>query len=263
MVQKDEFKEKFKNAIINNFDISGEETDRFEAQCGLFGHLTKKLLHLIPPSQERPVLDVGCGTGISSRVIIDSIRNETGVMGVDISPEMLKKAKEKCPEVDFHLGDAEFLSHICSGPFGGVYYTACIFLLPDVRTSLAEASKIMVNGAAIAGSYMETLEGKEGEDLIASAIVDYPSLGMRHRKLFSFEELVTIFENLFRCVVKEEVRFKMGRKDAEGFFSIPAQSASLFPGQPVDIRLKKVKELFHTLDRNEYSILWKLVGGRK
>ena len=97
----------------------------------------------------------------------------------------------------------------------------------------------MADGGAIAGSYMETIEGQEGEDLIASARVTYPSLGIEQRKLFSFEELVTIFNRLFKSVVQEEVRFKIERKHAEALFSIPAQSASLFPGQPLDVRLKR------------------------
>lgn len=258
-----QFKKKFKNAVISSFNLSADETDRFEAKCGLFGYLTRRLLILVPPLPERPVLDVGCGTGISTSVIIDSVQKEVDVKGVDISPGMIKKAKLRCPEADFLLGDAELLSNICSVPFGGVYYTACIFLIPDVETSLRESLKIMVDGAAIAGSYMETLEGKEGKDLIASAKQAYPDLGIKHRKLFSFEEVASIFKMLFREVVKEEVRFKMDRKVANAFFSIPAQSASLFPGQPVNNRIKNVKELFQSIDEDEYYILWKLVGGRK
>ncbi len=263
MAQEGDFKQRFKRAVTGNFDLSVEETERFEAGCGLFGWLTTRLLSLVPPLPEGTILDVGCGTGISTKAIIDSVQKGVGIAGVDISPVMLREAKIRCAEVDFVLGDAELLSSICSGPFGGIYYTASIFLFPDVETSLKEASKIMAPGGAVAGSYMETMQGKDGEDLIASAKVNYPDLMIRHRKLFSFEELSTSFKKLFKGVVEEEIRFKMGRKDAEAFFSIPAQSASLFPGEPVEVRLERVRELFRTLNREEYVILWKLVGGRK
>jgi len=263
MIRQDEFKDRYKRAVADNFDLSCKETERFEARCGLFGWLTVRLLSLARPLPKRPVLDVGCGTGISTKVIMDSVQKGVGVVGVDISREMLEEAKMKCEKADFYLGDAESLSCVCPGPFGGIYYTACIFLLPDMETSLREASKILADGGAVAGSYMETLEGKEGNDLITFAKMTCRDLGIRQRKLFSFEELVTNFNRLFSSIVKEEVRFKMDRKDAETFFSIPAQSASLFPGQPVDVRLKRVRELFEILGREEYYILWKLVGGRK
>lgn len=263
MSQRDDFNHKFKRAVTSNFNVSGEDTDRLEAQCGLFGWLTKRLLILVPPLQERSILDVGCGTGISTRVILDSVENNVSIFGVDISRGMIEKAEARCPEAVFRLGDAELLSHIFSEPFGGVYYTACIFLMPNARKSLTEASKIMASGASIAASFMETLEGEEGENIIASASESHPDLAVKHRKLFPFEELYKEFKRLFRNVVNEDVRFKMNRKDAEAFFSIPAQSASLFPGQPLQTRLNKVEELFQILGREEYFLHWRLVGGYK
>ena len=263
MIPKNDFKDRFKQAVTVNFDLSGEETDRFEDECGLFGWLTKKLLALTPPLQEQSILDVGCGTGISTRVIVDYSNKDISVFGVDISESMLEKAKTRCPEAVFHLGDAELLTHIFSESFGGIYYNACIFLIPDVKKSLKEASKIMFNGASIAASYMGALEGEEGEDIIACAKKSFPDLGIKSRKLFSFEELSADFTGLFRNVVTEEVRFRMDRKDAGSFFSIPAQSASLFPGEPVQVRMEKVKYLFQTLQREEYFLNWRLICGQK
>ena len=263
MSQGDDFNHKFKRAVTSNFDVSGEDTDRLEDQCSLFGWLTKRLLILVPPLEEKSILDVGCGTGISTRAIIDFVENGVSVSGVDFSQGMLEKAKAKCPVADFRLGDAELLSQLFSGPFGGVYYTACIFLIPNARKTLTEASKIMASGASIAASFMETLEGEKGENIIASASESHPDLAVKHRKLFPFEELYGDFKRLFRNVVTEDVRFKMNRKDADAFFSIPAQSASLFPGQPLQTRLNNVEELFQIIGREEYFLHWRLVGGYK
>jgi ubiquinone/menaquinone biosynthesis C-methylase UbiE len=47
------------------------------------------------------LLDVGCGTGGH----IASMRGEFEVEGLDNSQEMLAEAKEKCPDVSFHLAD--------------------------------------------------------------------------------------------------------------------------------------------------------------
>jgi SAM-dependent methyltransferase len=59
------------------------------------------------------VLDVGCGTGV---VAITARRREAQVTGLDLTPELLQRARENATiagvEVDWHEGDAEGL------PFG-------------------------------------------------------------------------------------------------------------------------------------------------
>ena len=53
------------------------------------------------------VLDVACGTGI---LFSDYIERKAKVTGVDISPEMVKKAKEKFPQAKTICEDAENVS---------------------------------------------------------------------------------------------------------------------------------------------------------
>jgi SAM-dependent methyltransferase len=48
------------------------------------------------------VLDAGCGTG---RVAIELARRGCKIVGLDIDPEMLSRAREKAPELDWRLGD--------------------------------------------------------------------------------------------------------------------------------------------------------------
>ncbi len=48
------------------------------------------------------VLDAGCGTG---RVAIELARRGCQVVGLDLDSEMLARAKEKAPELDWRTGD--------------------------------------------------------------------------------------------------------------------------------------------------------------
>lgn len=50
------------------------------------------------------VLEVGCGTGIYTRWLI---AQGFDVVGIDISPGMLQKARCECPEASFYEGDCE------------------------------------------------------------------------------------------------------------------------------------------------------------
>ncbi len=51
------------------------------------------------------VLDVGCGTGVLFPYYLE--RNISNLTAVDLSPEMVKIAKSKCPMANIICGDAE------------------------------------------------------------------------------------------------------------------------------------------------------------
>ena len=50
----------------------------------------------------RSVLDAGCGTG---RVSIELARRGVEVVGVDLDPDLLDRAKRYAPELEWHLDD--------------------------------------------------------------------------------------------------------------------------------------------------------------
>lgn len=57
------------------------------------------LLDKLPPGR---ALDAACGTGRHARLLVDRGHE---VIGVDTTPEMLERAREKVPEADFRDGD--------------------------------------------------------------------------------------------------------------------------------------------------------------
>ena len=61
------------------------------------------LRRFIPPAGGK-VLELGCGTGVYTRWL-----RERGleVVGMDISPEILKQAARRCPNIPFFQGDCE------------------------------------------------------------------------------------------------------------------------------------------------------------
>ncbi|CUR57449.1 SAM-dependent methyltransferase [metagenome] len=60
------------------------------------------LVGVLPPVPAR-VADLGCGTGTLSRLLTDEGYDVTGL---DFSPEMIRRAREKVPEAEFVVGDA-------------------------------------------------------------------------------------------------------------------------------------------------------------
>jgi ubiquinone/menaquinone biosynthesis C-methylase UbiE len=91
------------------------------------------------------VLDIGCGTGIASAPFA---ANGFPVTGVDSSPAMLAKAKERLPNVELVEGSAEKL------PFPeerfDVIVSANVFHWLDRSKALAEAQRVLRPGGVLA-----------------------------------------------------------------------------------------------------------------
>jgi SAM-dependent methyltransferase len=61
------------------------------------------IMNSASPSSQSKILDIGCGTG--HHVALLSSKG-LDVLGIDISPSMIKKAKENFPDYKFNVGDA-------------------------------------------------------------------------------------------------------------------------------------------------------------
>ncbi len=80
------------------------------------------LIHdLLPPSKDRLIIDVGCGTGIT----VARLASEYSCIGIDSSEHGVALARESYPHCDFRVGDAP-------QDLGADAGRADLFLLMDV-----------------------------------------------------------------------------------------------------------------------------------
>lgn len=99
------------------------------------------------------VLDLGCGAGLDSLVAAQMVGSEGSVTGIDMTPEMLAKARAGAAELGagnatFVEGEAERL------PFGDesfdvVISNGVIDLIPDKDAVFAELHRVLVPGGRI------------------------------------------------------------------------------------------------------------------
>ncbi|NBV29692.1 class I SAM-dependent methyltransferase, partial [bacterium] len=61
------------------------------------------IMNSASPSSKSKILDVGCGTG---HHVASLAAKNLEVIGVDVSPSMIKKAKEQYPQDNFMVGNA-------------------------------------------------------------------------------------------------------------------------------------------------------------
>lgn len=84
------------------------------------------LLELLSPQAGERILDLGCGTGQLTQKIA-----ETGaiVMGIDQSHEMIEKAKNNYPQLEFAVADARDFQ--VKEPFDAVFSNAALHWIPQ------------------------------------------------------------------------------------------------------------------------------------
>lgn len=74
----------------------------------------------------KTIVDIGCGPGNSTKVLRDIFSN-ADIIGIDNSPNMIKKAKAEHPDINFRLCDALSLE----GKYDLLFSNACLQWIPN------------------------------------------------------------------------------------------------------------------------------------
>ncbi len=265
-MSQEEFSARVKRNVIDNFDQSISVYQAFEEKHGFFSALALKLAKTIGLRVGASVLDVGCGTGISARMLHD--RLGCSVLGVDLCSAMVAAGCSACnvPGICLAVGDGEDLAPVVKGRhFDYVLYNASIIIFPDVSKTINEAFACLQSGGKIAFSFYPELVGENDEDLFAVA---FQRLGEPLPRFRVISDYVKVTEALNRrCANIRHHRWErpLDIEFLQDFFSIPAQSASLFPGRSYEARQELVKRLFATLIdlTDKGRIVWRMAEGLK
>lgn len=70
----------------------------YDARVRLYEGLRRRAVHRLSPKPGETVVDLGCGTGLSFRLLRDAIGSEGRLLGVELSAEMARLAQERVAE---------------------------------------------------------------------------------------------------------------------------------------------------------------------
>ena len=261
-----DFNEKVKRNVANNFDQSIQVYQAFEAKRGFFSTYALKLAESIGLEEGCSVLDVGCGYGLSARAL--NARYGCRVLGVDLSPEMIAagSAQGNSEEICLVVGDGENLSAVVGKrQFGYVLFNASIYIFPDAAKAIEEAFNCLFPGGKIAFSFYPHLLGGDEADLFDIAFNRLAEPLPRYRVITGYAKACKSLADRCGNIRHHRWTRRLDLGFLQDFFSIPAQSASLFPGRDYKQRSKMVKQLFATLkDMEGYArIVWRMAEGTK
>jgi SAM-dependent methyltransferase len=260
------FKEKVKHNVAINFDQSIHIYQEFEEKHKFFASYALKLADAIGIKDGSAVLDVGCGYGLSARVLNAQYRCR--VTGIDLSPEMiaLGQSLEKNEDICLMAGDGENLSPLVAGcQFDYVLYNAAIFIFPDPAKAIDEAFHCLCPGGKIAFSYYPQLIGEHEADLFDVAFKRLGKPLPRFRVITDYPDACKALADCCGNIRHHRWTQPLNISFIQDFFSIPAQSASLFPGRGYEERRDLVRQLFETLNdlEGEGKVIWRMAEGTK
>jgi ubiquinone/menaquinone biosynthesis C-methylase UbiE len=98
------------------------------------------------------VLDVACGTGIVTRLVVQRFPNIASIVGMDLNPGMLEVARANTPTtgvpVEWQQGD------LCALPFPEDHCDVVLCnqgmqFVPDKSVALGEIKRVLVSGGQL------------------------------------------------------------------------------------------------------------------
>ena len=85
----------------------------------------RDLLAAIPAMDARSAIDIGCGPGNSTELLVERFANAT-VRGLDSSTDMIEAARKRLPQVQFDTADIDTWNE--NGPFDVIFANAVLQL---------------------------------------------------------------------------------------------------------------------------------------
>ena len=117
--------------------------DRFEAERA---RPSRDLIARVPLPAPARVLDLGCGSGLSTLELRRAFP-ETEIVGVDLSPDMLAASARRLPDISFVEGDA---ANFDTSGFDLVFANALFHWVPDHLGVLARIAAALPEGGCLA-----------------------------------------------------------------------------------------------------------------
>ncbi len=257
---------KIKKVVAGNFDKSCDRYRIFEEKHNFFADLTLNLAKTCNLKKGSRVLDIGCGNGASTEVLSREL--ECRVVGLDLSPAMIADGRRriKDPRIRLEVGDAVNPQAILGENelnFDAALYNASIFIIPDADKSLKAVAQCLKPGAAIGFSFYPQILAEDGSDLFALAFDRCNLPRPKVQVVTSYEKAVQGLQACCNEISESVWERPFSREFLNDFFSIPAQSASLFPRLEYEERCQLIPKLFAALaeDCSNAKIVWRLAAG--
>ncbi len=123
----------------------------------------ENLLQLLKPQPHEQILDLGCGTGQLTAKIAEA---GTNVIGIDSASEMIQKAQQNYPQLQFQVANAKNFQ--LSQPVDAIFSNATLHWIPEANEVISSIRKSL----KIGGRFIAEFGGKGNIELIVKALYE-------------------------------------------------------------------------------------------
>jgi SAM-dependent methyltransferase len=138
------------------FDVAAESYDSFMGRYSV--QLSAQLADLAGIERGQRALDVGCGPGALTAVLVERLGPEN-VAAVDPSEPFVAAARERNPGVDVQRAPAEEIPH-ADDAFDAALAQLVVHFMQDAVAGLREMARVTRPGGAVAASVWDLAGGR-------------------------------------------------------------------------------------------------------
>ncbi len=118
-----------------------------------FGRWAKALVDVLSLQPSERVLDVACGTGVTTRLAIERVGPDGAVVGLDNNTSMISKAKELAEDLNITWVESDVCENgLSSGAYDVVMSQHGYHYFPDKPAALKEFRRLLAPGGRMAFS---------------------------------------------------------------------------------------------------------------
>ena len=145
------------------WDANAAYYDRFASAHSMYRRSSRILVNHAGIQPGMVVVDLGCGTGVSTSAILKKLKDKGRVIGVDISSNMLAiaRARIKSKRARFYHAPAEELDSVITKPVDRIVCNCSFWQFQNKEKVIAAVSKLLKpDGLLLFNSYID-MDGLE------------------------------------------------------------------------------------------------------
>lgn len=241
---------------------NAEAYDRFARSYPMYRETSADLVRIAGIGPGETVVDLACGTGVTTEAVLAPVGPDGRVVGVDGSPDMLAVAEDRVrgPNVTFVRWPAETFHLAVEGPVDAVVCNSAFWQTDTVQV-LSSAREVLREGGRFAfdlGEQFVRLEPDPAprpdfealDRTLTEAAVGryrYTPPGRRFRGM-SIPDRAWREEQVegsgFEVVRSEVVTYEQTAESIYRWMQVPVFSGRLLPGLPYDLKMEILEDVF-------------------
>ena len=249
---------------------TAQKYDEYTQNFSSYQETSGDLIRLATVAKHHQVLDLACGTGVTSQAVLNVLAETGHIYAVDLSPAMLAVAIKKIQanNITFFHGAAEAVHELIPHPVDRVVCNSAFWQMDGDQTLRSLRKILKPEGTFtfnIPDTFSPVCDEKEKtinlRDLMRQVAEEEFGLtfslplGERRHSAFSADRVQQLLSrNGYQLRQHERISYQGSRLSAWAFCAIPVMTERTLPGVEYNIRLQILERAYNRLESSDDDI---------